>query len=130
MKNLIVVSVIIFGSSLSRADRIVNASLDLQCKARGLKVRIISGSEGSVVLVNDKKVHAGEQLRAGTEGGPPYLQIYGGAFSVDMSGGDFEKSFNERVAVEGGEVEITVTDVSTGKRYEANCKGLIDVSGN
>lgn len=125
MKGLYVLLSAMLGSVVAHADMIKPATLNLVCTSpRDARViKIVSSQQGSLVTVNGTKVLQRDQLTAGTEGGPPYLQAVGGGYNITLSGGDFEKAFYASSKITNGKAQASISDPSN-KRLQATCRGL------
>lgn len=111
--------------AVAHADMIKPASLDVVCTntSDSRVIKIVSDKEGSVVFVNGKKILQREQLIAGTEGGPAYLQAVGGGYNITISGDDFDKAFNASSTIEQGQALTSIWDSSSKKSVKGICKG-------
>ncbi len=123
MKKVMILVLAVMGAVQAHADMMKPATLDLTCTSEGNPViQIKSKQSGASVTVDGEKILEGEQLIAGTEGGPAYLQAVDGGYNITLSGGDFLRAFDGDLTIAEGEAKANVW--TEEKTYVVVCKGL------
>lgn len=128
MKTFVIALSILGMGLTASADSMAPATLDITCVGTGTNsksvIRIVSNAKGSAVLINGQ-IYPGEQLIAGTEGGPAYLQAVSnaGQYNITVSGGDLVKAFENSTTIEKGTATAYVQLFRPEKSYKATCTG-------
>lgn len=116
------------GLGIAHADVYRPAILDLTCKSETSSkvIEITSSSTGTIVKVNGQQVVKSDyQLNGAIEGGPPYLKVVGGGYSISLSGGSFASAFYNRSEVADGVVKTYVNAYDANEIFWTVCRGLI-----
>jgi len=118
--------VFLLGAQFAHADMMKPATLDIICKGANdvRSFRVVSNANGAAIALNGTKVwQTADQLIAGTEGGPAYVQAVGGGYNITISGGDFDKAFNASSTIRNGKAPASIWD-KTNRTVRALCTGL------
>ncbi|MBC7743336.1 MAG: hypothetical protein H7061_14150 [Bdellovibrionaceae bacterium] len=123
--SLVTLSFFGFGL-ICKADMIMPATLDIICTENGgaSVIAIVSNESGSAVTINGTS-YPGQQLIAGTEGGPAYMQAVNsnGLYNITVTEGDLVQAFNKRTTIENGKANAYVALYSPKRSFEASCEG-------